>query len=232
MTQGHNNDHVLDPRIDAYDPPYAEADFKAPHAYDALLHAWDLFKLVLTRFWTPIQLIALPSVWQSRKLAFLDWLRPIELMLRRTLLIEATAHSATLPPPAPPRPHHTPPAHTTKTVPPFDPDRPESCRVRFGGLARASGKRQRRHRPYDPVDPRERRRTHDPRPLALRLEAVIRVLANPMPYIARLAARLRRQGASPQLAAPARRRIPSALPTLNQLGLVLGMPKMAYPDSS
>ena len=49
---------------------------------------WFLFFLVNT-FWSPASLARLEWVWQWRKFDFLDCLRPIELLLRRLLLIEA-----------------------------------------------------------------------------------------------------------------------------------------------
>lgn len=222
-----SNDSI-DPRLDAEDPNLPP-DFSVL-AGDALYHAYDLIRLVLVRFWTPLQLAALPFIRQARRLELLDWVRPVELLLRRMIFIEARRLAPTLPPPAPsaasrrrePQPHR-----------PFDRDRPETWRCSFHALPLKAPRRRRRWRPYDPVKPRESQRTYDTRPLALRLEAAIRVIANPLPLIRRLARRMRRAGipTPDQLATPPRCRVPTALRTLNPLAREIGIPPQAYDDS-
>ena len=91
MENGQNSPGWIDTRLDAYDPPCPEERFTSANAFAALVHAWDLLRLVLVRFWTPQQLANLPHIRQARRLEFLDWLQPLELMLRRMLFIEAAA---------------------------------------------------------------------------------------------------------------------------------------------
>lgn len=218
----------IDPRLDAEDPVLPPSF--SVLAGDALYHAYDLIRLVLVRFWTPLQLAALPFIRQARRLELIDWVRPVELLLRRMIFLEARALASTLPPPAPraasrkraPRPHH-----------PFDRDRPQTWRCTFRTLPLKASRGRWRYRPYDPADPRTSQHTHDTRPLAIRLEAAIRVIANPMPLIRRLAARMRRTGvpAPDQLAAAPRCRVPSALQTLNPLAREIGIAPQAYDDS-
>ena len=73
--------------------------FSWPDASDIIVHARDLLMFITTRFWTPIALKALPGVLSKRRKEFLAWFKPVELMLRRVLMIEALTLSATLPPP-------------------------------------------------------------------------------------------------------------------------------------
>lgn len=218
----------IDPRLDAEDPVLPPSF--SVLAGDALYHAFDLLKLVLVRFWTPLQLAALPFIRQARRLELLDWVRPVELLLRRMIFLEARALAATLPPPQPP-------AQSRKREPqpwrPFDRDRPQTWRCSFRALPLKAKPGRWRWRPYTPGNPRESQRTHDTQPLAIRLEAAIRVIANPMPLIRRLAARMRRTGAPApdQLATTPRCRVPSALQTLNPLAREIGVAPQAYDDS-
>jgi hypothetical protein len=165
---------------------------------------WFLSSLLVT-FWSPAALARLETVWQWRKFDFLDWLRPIELLLRRLLLIEALGLllSQALPPlrsgssgKVAPRP---------RPAPSFDPDYPETWRVCFTVIPPVrSASRQRTRRRLPPVHPRHirgqpqwrlrsRRVLHGSVPLALRLEAVIRVTLEPGKYARRLALRLQRR---------------------------------------
>jgi hypothetical protein len=219
----------IDPRLDTDDPPVPPG--LTVLAGDAIFHAFDLLKLVLVRFWTPLQLAALPFIQQSRKLELLDWLRPVELMLRRMIFLEARALAATLPPPPAPRAARS--GRERQPHRPFDRDRPETWRCTFRALPLKANSAPSRYRPYDPVKPRERLRAHDTRPLAIRLEAAIRVIINPMPLIKRLAAHLRRKSipAPHDLAAAPRCRIPTALRTLNPLAREIGIPPQIYDDS-
>jgi hypothetical protein len=168
---------------------------------------WFLSCLTDT-FWSPASLARLERVWQWRKFDFLDWLRPIELLLRRLLLIEALG--LILSQALPPRParatgragkkeQQKPPA------PEFDPDYPETWRVCFNVIPAAphEGRPRCSRRRPPPVDPhrqrnvpvtplRYRRVMHNAVPLALRLEAAIRVTLDPAKYARRLALRLQR----------------------------------------
>lgn len=215
MENGQNSPGWIDTRLDAYDPPCPEERFTSANAFAALVHAWDLLRLVLVRFWTPQQLANLPHIRQARRLEFLDWLQPLELMLRRMLFIEAAALASTLPEPAPRRPVQRKPTTSSRTTRPFDPDCPEAWRVSFNTmpLARAGGLRRACNVERRSEKPRESQRTVDARPLAFRLEALIRIAADPLVWVKRLAVRMRRQGApSPRhLAKPHRCRV-AALP--------------------
>ncbi len=102
MTHGHNSQH-LDQRLDAYDPPCPPDRFTGHSPTTALVHAWDLIKLVIAKFWRPLQLHALPASRNGGMYDFLDWLRPPELMLRRLILLEALAIAPGLPEPTPVR---------------------------------------------------------------------------------------------------------------------------------
>jgi hypothetical protein len=166
---------------------------------------WFLFFLV-NGFWSPAALARLERVWQWSKFDFLDWLRPIELLLRRLLLIEALGLilSQALPAGRAAGAGKKKPAPVSRSKPPFDPDYPETWRVSFKCVpAPASGGPRWRRRRLPPVevdhvrgDPRRRLRfrrvMHNAIPLALRLEAVIRVTLDPGKYARRLALRLQR----------------------------------------
>ena len=198
-------------RIPDCGAPYPEG-LRDPGSHDLVDTArWFLSFLVKT-FWSPASLARLEQVWQWRKFDLLDWLRPVELLLRRLLLIEALGLilSQALPTPRPASARDrtskgragTPPAARPK--PPFDPDHPETWRVSFTaipGRPSSGSRRPRRRLPpidrnrvrCDPVTPlRYRRVMHSALPLALRLEAVIRVTLDPARYARRLALRLQR----------------------------------------
>ncbi len=233
---------ALDPRIDGIDPPWTEDSFSSPVTGDAYAHAWDILKVIFTRFWTPVQLFALGAVRQSRMHECLDWLRPLELMLRRIIFIEAQARAANLPDPKPLRPGrpHKPRPWPDLT---FDSANSTTWRVSFANLRPAQPGRPRR--PYKPklerasweaplLKPREHGRMLNPLPLAWRLEAIIRVCADPWSRIARLAARMKRGLVSrvPTFAKPQLIRTPRTLPTLNRLGAILGLQTLKRRDSS
>jgi hypothetical protein len=166
---------------------------------------WFLVWLV-NGFWSPASLARLERVWQWRKFDLLDWLRPIELLLRRLLLIEALGLilSQALPPVRPRSAKGQAGKQASRPKPPFDPDYPETWRVSFSAIPGrpSSGSRRPRRRlpPIDldrvrchPITPlRYRRVMHNAVPLALRLEAVIRVTLDPASYARRLALRLQR----------------------------------------
>ena len=117
---------------------------------------WFLFWLV-NGFWSPASLARLEQVWQWRKFDFLDWLRPVELLLRRLLLIEALGLivSQALPPPRPSRARKAGKADAVaRPKPPFDPDYPETWRVSFACIPRApSPGRPRQRRRLPPANP-------------------------------------------------------------------------------
>lgn len=238
MDQGHNSQH-LDQRLDAYDPPCPEDRFTHTTAYDALVHAWDLLKLVVARFWGPVALGQLPGLAQWRMCDLLDWLRPIELMLRRLILLEATAMAPSLPQPAPARPHTPRPARYK----PVDPERSETWTVRFHNLhearprptlnyPRLSLRRDGSRSEF--IAFRDRADLRDTWALARRLEAAIRVVSDPMPWIRRLARHIRRRGAPDltRLPHPQKVRIPRTWPTLDAIGAELHLPPVPRPDTS
>lgn len=166
---------------------------------------WFLSCLTDT-FWSPASLARLERVWQSRKFDFLDWLRPIELLLRRLLLIEALGLilSQALPPLRAARAGKK--GAVARPKPPLDPDHPETWRVSFTCVPRppSPDTRRRRRGRLPPAHPephygerpwrlRSRRVMHSALPLALRLEAAIRVTLDPGKYARRLALRLQRR---------------------------------------
>jgi hypothetical protein len=158
--------------------------------------ASDLLATIFFAFWRPAELAGQPAIWQWRKLAFLDLLRPLERLVRRILLIEAFGLIATLLPESHSRPARA--RHRRHTVE-LDPDNPASWPVRFRILCERTPRRGNRRPaklvasdPHFPVPPRYARKLHNPWPLALRLEAVARILSDPAPHIRRLAFRLRR----------------------------------------
>jgi hypothetical protein len=240
MTQGHNSQKV-DPRLDAYDPPCPEESFRSTAAREALIHAWDLLKLIIARFWNPVELGALRGLAQWRVYDFLDWLKPVELMLRRMLLVEARALAPSLPAPKPARPHKPQPSR----YPAFEPQRSETWPVRFLLLqpARPTPPRGPRSKPKDdpfkamfgpPIARRDRADLRDTWALARRLEAAVRVVCDPMPWIRRLARSIRRKGACDPSSFPTPQpiRVPRTLPTLDALARDLGLPPTPRRDSS
>jgi hypothetical protein len=197
--------NLFERRIPDEGPPYPEglADALGPQLIDTARY----YLIMLTAaFWSPASLARLGRVWQWRKFDFLDWLRPIELLLRRLLLIEAITLiiSQVLPASRAARAGKKGP-RAPRSRPPFDPDYPETWRVSFSTVPAAcwtGPRRMRRRLPPinpdhfrgDPITPlRYRRKMHDALPLALRLEAAIRVTLDPARYARRLAFRLRQR---------------------------------------
>jgi hypothetical protein len=109
----------------------------------------------------------------------LDWLRAGEALLRRLLLIEASAH---------PKPNTRPLLRAqrkrTRTLRYFTPEEPEKWRVSFRTFASPVAGPAKRPRS------RSEKRFFSAWPLAERYEALIRVFINPAPFAARLARRL------------------------------------------
>jgi hypothetical protein len=179
-------------------------------------HARELMAWILGRFPGPATLRLWDGVWQWKKFELLDWLQPVEKLLRRILLIEAYAliETQSLPPVKPPiktgrEAQGGASPESGKDGPPYkmvlyDPDHPEKWRVNFRVIPRWPRKRERRsgyrrlgridvdHFRGDPRTPLRYRRVIVPSmPLARRLEAVIRICQDPAPFIRRLAFRLR-----------------------------------------
>ena len=165
-------------------------------------------------------------------------------MLRRLIFIEASALAPSLPAPDPSRPRAAGPARPV----PFlerrwsETGRTETWSVRFPGFRPVRpGRPARPRRPVDASDgfeekiaPRDHKRMLSPWPLAYRLEAAIRVATDPMPWIRRLAARIRR-GRAPDLSRlgkPNRIRIRRAAPSLDALADILRLPHCRFADSS
>ncbi len=166
--------------------------------------ARQLLGQILERFFTPAWLATWPGVFQWTKFEFLDWLRPLELLVRRILLIEAISLILSQNLPAArkvERGQARSAARARRPRPDLTPDDPGGWRVSFSILP-AHGPSGPRHvlpavddlyllgAPRSPG--RFRRRLHDPMPLARRLEAVLRVVVDPAAFARRLAFRLRR----------------------------------------
>jgi hypothetical protein len=195
-------------RVPETGPPYPDwaRDALTPQLLDT---ARSILRWMIG-VWGPASYALQGQVWQWKKFELLDWLRPLELLLRRMLLIEAfaLAVSQTLPRPrtkatnavsgsavAPATP--TP----ARAKPAFNPARPETWRVAF--IALPGRGRSGPRRPLPSVQPvraygeevcakRYRRQLVSALPLARRLEAAIRVIVNPLPFVRRLAFRLSR----------------------------------------
>jgi hypothetical protein len=229
MSEQRINPEEADPDAEDYDPWFREEtrvpetgspfpdwtrDPLTPQLIDT---ARDLLFCIVRGVWGPASYALQRQVWQWRKFELLDWLRPLELLLRRMLLIEAfaLAGSQTLPRPRARKATRqaqssaaAPESDAAQTRPPasfdparFDPARPDTWRVAFTALPARS--RSGPHRELPPVQPdrgfreevwakRYRRKLVPALPLARRLEAAIRVINNPLPYVRRLAFRLRR----------------------------------------
>jgi hypothetical protein len=113
-----------------------------------------------------------------------SWLRCAEAMLRRLLLIEASAF-----PKPNTRPLLRPTRKRTRKRMHFSPDTPEKWRVSFRCFGPPASSRQRRGR-QDAGCPRKTKRFYDAWPLAERYEALIRVFNDPAPFARGLARRL------------------------------------------
>ncbi|MDP3739882.1 MAG: hypothetical protein Q8R02_21020 [Hyphomonadaceae bacterium] len=200
------------PDEDASDPP----GLTDPLSSDLLGGARHLLHWILDSVLGPAALALKGRIWQRAKYELLDMLRPLELLLRRILLIEAFAliTSQALPASAAVR-GRAGAARPARQPTPFDPAQPETWRVSFR-IIPPTPVSQRFHRPErrprrklppvdphhfrcDPIPPLRHRKIKVPaRPLACRLEAALRVILDPIPYARRLAFRLRR-GANPKI---------------------------------
>ena len=183
----------LPPSVDATPlPPNAELCGAARHVLGFL------FGL----FGGPSAIVALGVVTPAERREILDWLRPIETLLRLLLLAEAAGLARTLTPTAPrgSRAARRPAACRSAARAVQDADACETWRVSF----RACSPEPRTVRPARAdrlaavAEPRRAHRDADasipdpsnPWPLAERIEAVVRVLETPAPYVRRLARRL------------------------------------------
>jgi hypothetical protein len=202
-----------------------DADDPAPPSlldavtHDLFAHARDLVAWILGRFPGPATLRLWDGIWQWKKFEILDWLQPVEKLLRRILLIEAYAllETQALPPMrsgpkackqagqgASEQSSEKKPSGPPYRMILYDPDHPEKWRVSFSVIPRQLRKHRDRpgyrqpgwidvdHFPGDRRTPKRYRRVILPSmPLARRLEAVIRICQDPAPFIRRLAFRLR-----------------------------------------
>jgi hypothetical protein len=202
-------------------PPYP-GGLADPLSPDLIDGARYLLRFIRHSFWdSPKWMAWVGSVWQWRKFDFLDWLRPLELLLRRLIMIEALSilASQALPqrtlkagpkagPKAGKEAAEAPPQdRTPKPAPVFDYRTSERWKVSFQVMPRGLRRGPRRRYPLNPeiarfhyeryrldferISSRYRRVLHPMLPLAKRLEAVIRVVTNPAPFARRTAFRLR-----------------------------------------
>lgn len=216
-----------DPRLADYDPPEPPGLTWA-ESFSVLVKVRDTLAWVIARFWSPAAFGALRSIMRSQQRELLSWLRPLETILRRMFLIEAHALAATLPAPTPRTAPHAPSTTTRSNMNEATSD-PASWSAPFStraGVAAPSASHaddselvHRLHR-YS----YRRRKDEDriaARPLAIRIEALLRAITDPSACIRRLARQIRRQGASAfadQLASEA-----CEVPTLRRaLALVTG----------
>lgn len=143
-----------------------------------------LIQTIGAGFGLPRDIAAQPFMTRANHKIWCDLLRPMEVLMRRLLFIDALAAPAPAPPPkAKPRK-----ASARNPAPRFDPERPESWRPRFDlGIRYAARTRRGARRPSAPL-------AYLPSsPLALRFEAVIRAFNAPAPLVARIARHLARQ---------------------------------------
>lgn len=130
----------------------------------------------------PEQIAARRTLTPNQHRLFHAWITAAENLMRRLLLLEARACAQTAPLSADRAASQAPQAK-----PAFDPENPDSWRVCFVALAQrrrrtAARRRTRAAFPYS--------RLYLTRPLAERIEALIRVFNDPAPYARRLARRL------------------------------------------
>ena len=154
-------------------------------AADGLAHARDLLGFPFVRFFTPEAIALEIVIRRERRHDFLRWFRIVEEMLRRVLFLEASAIATSLPPPTPARPHT---ARPRKPAPVFN--REDSTTWRLSLRMTPPAVRQHDSKKQRPK--RTPRIAIPSRPLALRMQAVLRVLEDPHLYIQRLAIRRRK----------------------------------------
>jgi hypothetical protein len=188
-----------DPRLD--DDPPEPAGLTWPDAFSVLIKARDTLAWIIARFWSPAAFGALKSIMRSQQRELLTWVRPLELILRRLFLIEAHALAATLSAPAPRATPKAPPAATAQpkeiTNDPETWSAPFSTRASVAAPATSHAAAHELVHSWGHVSYRRR---HDDdripaRPLAIRIEALLRAVSDPMRCIRRLAHQIRRQGA-------------------------------------
>jgi len=143
---------------------------------EALLH------MLHNIFGPPEHVAARRTLAPNQHRLFHAWITAAENLMRRLLLLEARACVQTATPSA-----DRAASQARRTSPAFDPENPDSWRVSFVALAqqrRRTAPRRRTHAPF-PYS-----RLYLTRPLAERIEALIRVFNDPAPYARRLARRL------------------------------------------
>ncbi len=188
-----------DPRLD--DDPPEPAGLTWPDAFSVLIKARDTLAWIIARFWSPAAFGALKSIMRSQQRELLSWVRPLELIVRRLFLIEAHALAATLSAPTPRAAPNAPGATPQQTKPitsdPATWSAPFSTRA---SVAAPSTSHEKAHELVHSWGSVSYQRRHDDdriaaRPLAIRVEALLRAVSDPMRCIRRLAHQIRRQGA-------------------------------------
>jgi hypothetical protein len=154
-------------------------------AADGLVHARDLLGFLFVRSFTPEAIALEIVIHRERRHDFLRWLRIVEEMLRRVLFLEASAIATSFPPPTPAR---LLTARTRKPAPVFNREDSTTWRLSLRMTPPAGRQHHRKHKPSR----RQPRIVVPSRPLALRVQAILRALEDPHPYIQRLALRLRK----------------------------------------
>jgi len=175
----------------------------------APLHLWRaasaLLNTLFALFGGPEKLAAKHTLTAAAHKLASDWLRTAEALMRRLLLIEASAYPV---PPASSRQRRK--SARQRKLMSFDADKPENWRVSFRCILERQRPRRRGTEQHpqtsnrlnnaggDAGAPRKLRRFLSAWPLAERFEALIRVHNDPAAYAKRLARRLR---AAPKLIA-------------------------------
>ncbi len=149
----------------------------APPALWAAARA--LIGMIFQLFGGPELILAKHMHTRAERKQLLKWLRAGEAWMRQVLLIEAAA----LPKPNAPSWRHR--VRAVCEIKTFDPDKPETWRVRFVCLDRKRAPGARRFKL-----PKLPKHLHAARPLAERAEALLRAFNNPAPRAKRLSRRL------------------------------------------
>ena len=197
-----------------------------PHSDDASLPtlwdaAWHLLDWLTTLFGNPAEFAQLDLLAPREQADILHWLRPLEALVRRLLLLEAAELAGGL---AASHPSRRVRLRTRRLVA-QDPENASAWRVSFRVtlLASQAGR----------VTPARALPSDLPSawPIAERWEAVARVLAEPAPYARRLARRLKaKQERARPLAAPPKHRSKLGEWALEH-ALALAWPAVAVFDS-
>lgn len=193
-----------DPRLTDEDPPEPPG-LTWPDAFSVLVKVRDTLAWIMARFWSPAAFGRLDCIMRSQRSELLVWLRPLETILRRMFLIEAHALAPNLPQPAPRAASRA--ASPASPTTPEATDEPETGTAAFSTRATAASRADGSELVHSPCFAWRRRLKDEDdvaaRPLALRVEALLRAVLDPMKHIRRLAHQIRRQGApafAPKLA--------------------------------